>query len=89
MPTRRQLQNLKRGGIRGSSESAARARAAKEAHREADEALASLASSDPYAAYGELLSTMTRLIVRHLRIEERTGGKPSRKLRIGFEHSAN
>ena len=43
-----------------------------------DEALARHASEDPYGAYDELHAVMTRHILRHLRDEERSGGRPSR-----------
>lgn len=78
MPTRKQLQNLRRGGIHGTPESASRARAAKAALRTQENELGETAAADPWAAYQELHATMTRHISKLLRDEERSGGKPSR-----------
>jgi hypothetical protein len=80
VPTRKQTANLKRGGVQGSSKTAARARAAKADYRASDEALATAATTDPWGAYQELHATMTRHISKLLRDEERSGGKPSREV---------
>lgn len=78
MPTTKQIANLKRGGIRGTPESAARAREAKAAHAAETRRIAELARTDPYAAYDELHGMMTRHIIKLLKAEERSGKPPSR-----------
>ena len=78
MTTRRQANNLRRGGVTGNAETAAKARAAKAEYRRADEDLAATASADPWRAYQDLHATMTRHISKLLRDEERSGGKPAR-----------
>jgi hypothetical protein len=80
MPSKKSLANLKRGGIKGTPETAARARAAKaKQHAELDR-LGELAGDDPHAAYDELHAIMTRHIVKLLRAEEREGREPSRNV---------
>jgi hypothetical protein len=74
----RSLANLRRGGIVGSAESAARARQGKAARASQVDALEQLAGEDPWGAYVELHRVMTRHMVKLLREEERAGSKPSR-----------
>jgi hypothetical protein len=78
MPTERQKANLRRGGAPANTESARRARDGKAALKANDERLAKLAVEDPHKPYDELHGIMTRSILKLLRQEERSGGKPSR-----------
>jgi hypothetical protein len=80
MPTKKQIANLKRGGMKGTAASAARAREAKAAHAAEDHRLGELAAEDPYAYYDELHRVMGRQVVKLLRAEERNGGTPSREV---------
>lgn len=72
--------NLRRGGIKGSAETAERARRAKAAHRAAEGELGALAVANPYSAYESIHESMTRSIVRLLRMEDRDRSKPSREV---------
>ena len=78
MVTERQKANLRRGGAPASDESARRAREGKAALKVNDERLVRLAMEDPHKSYEELHGIMTRSILKLLRQEERSGGKPSR-----------
>ena len=72
--------NLKRGGIVGTPESAARAREAKAQQAARLAEVTELATADPWAAYDLLHESMTRHIVKLLRDEERSGSQPSRQV---------
>lgn len=70
--------NLKRGGI--TKEAQERGRATQRRNKEEERAIAELASSDPYAAYDEMHSRMTKHILKLLKQEEREGGLPQREI---------
>lgn len=73
-PSKRSLANLKRGGIQGTRESAARARAAKAAHAAEDARFADVSRTDPEAAVLELHADHTVGVRRLLRAWLREGG---------------
>jgi hypothetical protein len=92
MPTTRQTANLRRGGAPATPAAAARAKAARDAHRANDVRLGEVAREDGWAAYSELHERMARNMSRMLRAEERAGGNPKpqvtarlRELRMGLE----
>lgn len=80
MPTKKQLANLKRGGVRSDATTAARARAAKDAHREDEERIGELARADPQEALLELWEDLARGVKRLTRRWLNAGGDPSREL---------
>lgn len=80
MTTEKQRRNLKRGGASATPESAARARAGKARIKADDERLAEMALGDPWGAYEELHSVMTKHMVQLLRDEQRAKQKPSREV---------
>ena len=78
--TERQRRNLKRGGIQGTAESAARARAAKAKNREAEAHLRELAVCDPQAASLELHADLVVGVRKLTRSWLKSGDDPSRQL---------
>lgn len=80
MQTERQKANLKRGGIRGTAATAARARKAKAEHAAEDERFAATSRTDPEAAVLELHADLTVGVRRLLRGWLSKGGNPPRVL---------
>jgi hypothetical protein len=80
MPTRKQLANLRRGGVPGDAESAARARAAKARQRQEDEQIGEAAKEDARAALELMLPALVKHMLRLLRTEERERKQPSRNV---------
>lgn len=72
--------NLKRGGIKGNAETAARARLAKEALRSSDEELLLAVSEDPESAVLEVHAQLTLGVRRLVRAWVSKGGNPDRVL---------
>jgi hypothetical protein len=79
MLTKRQLSNLKRGGVAATPESAEHAPLAKLAQQKELEQLGDLANVDPWAAYGEMHRVMVLHIAKLLKDEQRSKEKPHRE----------
>lgn len=76
--TPKQTANLRRGGVPATAQAAARAREAKAALDQQDEALEELAISDPMRAMEAVAALTLRSLNRQLRREGRApGGQPS------------
>ena len=73
-------ENLRRGGLPGTSEAGRRAREARARYEEDDEAVAKAVGSDLGAALEEVATVMARHLVKLHRRSERSGKEPSRAL---------
>jgi hypothetical protein len=78
--TDRQRQNLRRGGIQGTAESAARAREAKARAKAGDDRLRAIAVTNPRAASLELHADLVLGVRKLTRMWLRSGSDPSRQL---------
>jgi hypothetical protein len=73
-------ENLRRGGLPGTSEAARRAREARARYEDEDEQVAEAVGSNLGAALEEVAATLARHLVKLHRRSERSGKEPTRAL---------